>query len=366
MRIIIQHRKRAHRSFGWVQLLPKTLPLAAAVLSISLASGQAWADGATGNAGGAGSTNVSTGITQGSIQGNGNMQADGTGIGVNGSTINRSNLNANQNSNTNLVQPINIMTPNYTGSRGGSAALILPRNPLALPNANLGRSNFGLQFGLQNNPGLSTLTGGKENGLGWFMQGGFTIPFGKIPAAYLSQNNALMDDLRRDRQDAQRQVFGRVNPQSGAAPRTDVQGRVIGLNAYNYSTVPADKLPLRQPSSSVGEIMMPQPKVLVLKPASAFSQPLMTGEQVGEVQVGKEYPYLGHTKSGWVKVLLPNGKEAWTSTQLEYLKFDYTEIDSLAVDPRAQSHTRTAKAPSDAAAKAVDKQAHHTDSRRGS
>jgi hypothetical protein len=355
MRIVIQHRRRA-----WLTTFSGVFPLAV-ILSTSLAqmNSQVWAEG-TG-----GSTNVSTGITQGSIQGNGNMQADRTGIGVNNSTLRDSNLNANQNSNTNLVQPINVTTPNYTGSRGGSAALILPRNPLALPNANLGRSNFGLQFGVQNNPGLSTLTGGKENGLGWFMQGGFTIPFGKIPAPYLSQNNAMMDELRRDQQDAQRQVFGRVNPQSsGTAPRTDVQGRVIGLNAYNYSTVPADKLPFRQAPSSVGEIMMPQPKVLVLKPASAFSQPLMTGEQVGEVQVGKEYPYLGHTKSGWVKVLLPNGKEAWTSTQLEYLKFDYTEIDSLAVDPRAQSHLRTAKASSSNVK--LGNQTHNSDSRRGS
>jgi hypothetical protein len=318
------------------------------ILSVttSLSQSQAWADAtvstpdSTGATGG-GTANVSTGYTSGSILGNGSQQASGVGNAVNGGSVNGSNLNANQNANTNLVQPILVSQPD---THAGSAALILPRNPLPLPNASAGRSNFGLQFGVQNNPGISALTGGKENGLGWFMQGGLTIPFGKIPAPYQAQNASRMDELRRDQMDERRQVFGRVASENPAlSPHTDVQGRVMGLNAYNYSTVQADKLPVQQPAN-VGEIVMPQPKVLALKPAPVFTQPLNTGEQIGDVQVGKEYVYLGHTKSGWVKILMPNGKEAWTSTQFEYLKFDYTQVDSLAVDPTMMSRTKAASA----------------------
>lgn len=318
------------------KLVTQTLQLVFILaLSIGAMPNTAWADDPT--------NNVSTGYTSGSILGNGSQQATGVGNAVNGGTVTGSNLNANQNSNNNVLQPILITQPQ---TRGGSAALVLPRNPLPLPNANLGRSNFGLQFGVQNNPGLSSLTGGSGNALGWFMQGGLTIPFGKIPAPYMAQNSAAMDELRQGRMDLQRQVFGKVASGSPAAsPKTDVQGRVMGLNAYNYSTIQADKLPLQQPAN-VGEIVAPQPKVLALKPASAYSQPLNTGEQVGEVVVGKEYPYLGHTKSGWVKVLLPNGKEAWTSTQFEYLKFDYTEIDTLALDPNFIGRTKAVQAGS--------------------
>jgi hypothetical protein len=326
------------------QKLSKTLQIATLTLfTANLIQAAAWADPASsGN-----STNVSSGIVNNSILGNGNQQANGSGIAINGNA-NGSNLNANQNSNTNLLQPIVVSAPNYdSAGRGGSAALVLPRNPLPLSNAALGRSNFGMQVGVQNNPGISALTGGKENGLGWFMQAGLTIPFGKIPAVLNTPNNTQMDNMRQNRLDDQRRVFGGMSPNAGALAERRVQGQVLGLNAYNYSTVSTGKLPLKTPSN-IGEVTTPQPKVLALKPAEAFSHPLNTGERIGLVEVGKEYLYLGHTRSGWVKILLPNGKEAWTSTNFEYVKFDYTEIDDLAVDPSAPSmHGKAAAAVRD-------------------
>jgi hypothetical protein len=312
--------------------IKKTLQLA---LIVTLAAGsldsRVWAD-ETGS-----DVTANTGIVQDSIVGNQNQQNQNVGVGINGN--NSGNVNNNQN---NLganatASPITVVQPQYvTGSGGGgSAALVLPRNPLALPNATAGRSNFGLQFGVQNNPGLGALSKGGADALGWFMQGGLTIPFGKIPSIYYSPKSAEMDSLREGRMDAQRNVFGNANPVNRPPAQAKVEGRVVGLNAYNYSTVPAGKLPLQTPGSTgVGEIVAPQPKVLALKQADAFNQPLNTGERVGAVEVGKEYVYLGHTRSGWVKVLLSNGREAWTSTQFEYIKFDYTEIDSLAAAPQ--------------------------------
>ncbi|HEY9686584.1 MAG TPA: SH3 domain-containing protein [Coleofasciculaceae cyanobacterium] len=280
---------------------------------------------------------ANTGIVQDSIVGNQNQQNQNVGIGANGDITGNANNNQNTLGASATANPITVVQPQYnTGSGGGgNAALVLPRNPLALPNATAGRSNFGLQFGVQNNPGLGALSGGGANALGWFMQGGLTVPFGKIPSIYYSPKNAEMDSLREDHMDAQRNVFGNANPINRPPAQAKVEGRVVGLNAYNYSTVPAGKLPLQMTNSTgVGEIVAPQPKVLALKQADAFNQPLNTGERVGAVEVGKEYVYLGHTRSGWVKVLLSNGREAWTSTQFEYIKFDYTEIDSLAVAPQ--------------------------------
>lgn len=271
-------------------------------------------------------TNINTGLVDDSIMGNNNQQANGAGIGVNGS-VNGSNLNNNQNRNTNVLQPIMLSNPQYTGQGvGGNSAIVLPRNPLPMPNASLGRSNFGMQVGVQNNPGLSRLTGGKENGLGWFAQAGLTIPFGKIPTPYAS--NGLADPNRQKALADRRDVFGSALPQT----KTNVKGEVVGLNAYNYSTISSGKLPLQTASAAgIGDIVSPPPKVLALKQASAYTQPLFTGRGIGTVEVGKEYPYLGHTQSGWVKIMLPNGQEAWTSTQFEYIRFDYTEIDTLAL-----------------------------------
>ncbi len=313
---------------------PKTLQIAL-MLSVTVGFAQipGWGDD---------TININTGSATDSILGNNNQQANDTGIAVNGN-VNDANLNNNQNSNTNVLQPIVVSQPNYSaagrGGGGGNSALILPRNPLPLPNAVLGRSNFGMQVGVQNNPGISTLTNGRENGMGWFMQAGLTIPFGKIPSVYDNTRNAQLDTLRQDRLDAQRRVFAGVTP--GNQRQSNVQGKVVGLNAYNYSVVPSGRIPV-QNNSSVGEIVLPQPRVLALKPADAFSQPMNTGEQIGLVEVGKEYPYLGHTRSGWVKLLLPNGKEAWTTAQFEYLKFDYTEIDTLASDSGVMNQAKSA------------------------
>lgn len=278
------------------------------------------------------STNVSTGVTSGSILGNNNQQATDTGIAVNGK-VKDSNLNNNQNSNTNLLQPVVVTQPQYMSSgSGGNSTLVLPRNPLPLPNAALGRSNFGLQFGLQNNPGISAITNGRENGMGWFMQGGVTIPFGKIPNVIRNSQNQEYDDMRQNRIDDRRRVFAQPQGEEGASPaEARIEGKVIGLNAYNYATIPSQRLPESAPQN-IGEIVQPRPKVLALATAKAFDQPIHTGTLIGDVLKGKEYPYLGHTRSGWIKLLLPTGKEAWTTGKFEYVKFDYTEIDSLAMD----------------------------------
>ena len=287
-------------------------------------------------------TNANTGLSTGVI-GNGSMQTDDTGIGVNGN-VTDSNLNNNQNTLRNqnqiISQPV-LIAPSSPGGRGGNSAMVMPRNPLPMPNAALGRSNFGLQFGVQNNPGLGALLGGNENALGWFMQAGLTIPFGKIPDVYRNPSSAKLDDLRQERMAGERNVFANIQPQQNKpSVQTDqrVKGRVMGLSAYNYTSIPSAKIgsdsaPAAQ--SFLNKLDIPQPKVLALAPAEVYTRPLNTGEKLGSIEVGKEYPYLGHTKSGWVKVLLPNGAEGWASTQFEYIKFDYTQIDNLATDPSA-------------------------------
>ncbi len=280
-------------------------------------------------------SNVNSGLSSGSIIGNGNMQATDTGVAVNGSA-NGANLNNNQNSleNRNQVNAV-LLSPNQAG--GGNSALIMPRNPLPMPNAALGRSNFGLQFGVQNNPGLSALTGG-GNSLGWFLQAGLSIPFGRIPDVYRNPDSARMDEQRMRKQGEERLVFekrkGGADPKlaatSGKRPDDD------GLSAYNYATVPSARLTgAGVPDAQIAPIGMPQPRVLALAPADVYTRPLNTGERIGFVEVGREYPYLGHTRSGWVKVLMPNGAEGWVSTHFEYLKYDFTEVDTLAVDPKA-------------------------------
>ncbi len=304
-------------------------------LIIGLISAPVWAEGE--------STNVSTGVTSGSILGNNNQHASNTGVAVNGN-VTGGNLNNNQNSNTNVLQPIVLTQPQYMSSgQGGSSTLVLPRNPLPLSNAALGRSNFGLQFGVQNNPGISMMTNGKENGLGWFMQGGVTIPFGKIPNVANNGKSQEYDNMRQDRIDDQRRVFAEPMPSpSGQSREARIEGKVVGLNAYNYATIPSQKLQLQGPPD-IGEISQPRPKVLALLTTSAYDQPLNTGSKIGQILTGKEYPYLGHTRSGWIKVLLPTGQEGWTTGQFEYVKFDYTEIDTLAA---SKSTLQTARAGS--------------------
>lgn len=294
-----------------------------------------WAEG--------GSTNVSTGVTSGSILGNNNQHATNTGVAVNGN-VTGGNLNNNQNSNTNVLQPIVLTQPQYMSSgQGGSSTLVLPRNPLPLSNAAMGRSNFGLQFGVQNNPGISMMTNGKENGLGWFMQGGVTIPFGKIPNVVNNAQSQEYDHMRQDRIDDQRKVFAEpLASGAGSSREARIEGKVVGLNAYNYATIPSQKLQLQGPPD-IGEISQPRPKVLALLTTMAYDQPLNTGSKIGQVLTGKEYPYLGHTRSGWIKVLLPSGQEGWTTGKFEYIKFDYTEIDALAMSkPAAHSEKRMA------------------------
>ncbi len=271
-----------------------------------------------------GGLNGNTGIASNSIIGNGNQQADNVGVAVNGDVD--GNLNNNQNNLSSRNQ--NLLYSPASGGGGGNSALVLPRNPLPLPNANLGRSNFGLQFGLQNNPVFSALSG-NGNALGWFVQGGLTIPFGKIPEVYQNRATREVDAVRLQNQENQRNVFD----QSGNGNRIErkVEGRLLGLNAYNYTTMPTGKLGLPEQLRLPGtETARPQPHVLTLEPGAVFSRPLDTGEKVGVVEVGQEYPYLGHIRSGWVKILLPDGKNGWTQAAFEYLKHDYTEIDNLA------------------------------------
>jgi hypothetical protein len=293
---------------------------------------------------------VNTGIAQGTIIGNGNMQAGDTGIGINGSTLTDTSLNNNQNSlsndnkNVNYLQPIMLSAPQSGGGNGGSSALVLPRNPLTLPNAALGRSNFGLQFGVQNNPGVVSASGA-GSALGWFMQGGVSIPFGRIPDVYKNPQANRLDEARLGNMENQRNVFGNAKPQAGSQVDAKVQGKVLGLNAYNYSAVESGKMNMPdrlKPAAPIGEIVIPQPHVLALEPADVFTQPIHTGEKIGLIEVGKEYPYLGHTRSGWVKVLLSNGTEGWTTTRFEYIKHDYTEIDTLAVDTTGVSQKKIA------------------------
>ncbi len=282
-----------------------------------------------------------------SIVGNNNQTATDTGVAINGSTSN-SNINSNQNNlstgsniNQNTVSPV-VIAPaaqqysGVNGGGGGAAALVMPRSPLYLPNAALGRSNFGLQFGVQNNPGVSALTGGKDS-LGFFIQGALTIPFGKIPEAIYGGAGKTVDDQRQRYEDNRRLVFGdsTIKPEQRANTQPSA-GQSGTLSAYNFATAPYDKIPaIGLHGDSVGQIEMQQPRVLALAEADVFTKPLNTGEKIASLEVGREYPYLGHTKSGWVKILLPDGKNGWASTRFEYIKYDYTQVDTLAVDPNA-------------------------------
>lgn len=297
------------------------------------------------------SAQVNTGIVDDSTVGNNNMESTDTGVAVNGDT-NESNLNnnqnnlvvgdstnanRNQNTNANLVNPV-LYSPSQ--SMGGNSALVMPRNPLPLPNASLGRKNFGLQFGVQNNPGLASFMG-TDSAMSWFLQGGLTIPFGKIPEVYNTRETRKVDAVRQRRRENERDVFGKVASNTETSRgKKEVSGKV--LNAYNYSTASAGKLSpeIRLSGLSGFSSSSPQPKILTLSPGDVYTQPLDTGDKVGVVEVGKEYPYLGHISSGWVKLLLPDGREGWTRAPFEYLKFDYTEIDQLAA--KAQE-TKTAR-----------------------
>lgn len=295
------------------------------------------------------------------------MVSSETGVAVNGD-VDSSSINSNQttvttgsNTNMNVVAPT-LLTPTQSlanggsaaGGAGGSAVLMLPRNPLPLSNAALGRSNFGLQFGLQNYPALGNLGGinsGGSNALGWFLQAGVTIPFGKIPSALTNKQHARIDDLRQQQMARERDVFGTMATQKPAHQNppvnynTDVRGKISGMGAYNFTTLPSAKINLPNGLDSLpnlGEIKMTQPRLLALSPSNVYTKPLNVGDKIGVVEVGNEYPYLGHTRSGWVKILLPNGKEGWTSTNFEYIKRDYTEVDELAVDPKARTREKTA------------------------
>lgn len=291
------------------------------------------------------SNSASSGSTTATI-GNYNNVGNGVNGSANGSLLNNNSTSvqtgANNNTNSN-----NVYTPTQAVSNGGSSALVLPRNPLALPNANLGRSNFGLQFGINNNPGFSNIFGNNNNSnaLGWFMQGGFTIPFGKIPDILSNPRNAHLDDTRIQRMEDERQLFGSVRNPSIPAPQTNVQGKVVNLNAYNYTTSASPKLaaPLATMPQIEVERNLNMPKVLALADASVFSKPLGRGDKIGMIQTGEEFRYIAHTHSGWVKIILPNGREAWAKGQFEYLKNDYTEIDTITLH-NTRNETRTADA----------------------
>lgn len=264
-----------------------------------------------------------------------NTVCDGVGICSNGSN-NSGNQNANQNnlSNQNANQA-QVYAPTQSLSTGGTSALVLPRNPLALGNANLGRSNFGLQFGLNNNPILGNLNSvnGKTDAMSWFMQGGLTIPFGKIPDIIANPRNNQLDDMRQQRLMDERQVFGSLQNQQNA--RANVQGKVVRLNAYNYATSASPKLEglkdgLRQIEADKASLATP--KVLALADSVVYSKPLGKGDKVGTTITGDEYRYIGHTNSGWVKIIMSNGREGWVKGQFEYLKNDYTDIDTVTMD----------------------------------
>lgn len=284
----------------------------------------------------ASTANMTTGVGSTTTIGNFSNTGNGVNGSANGSLLNNNSTSvqtgANTNSNTN-----NLYTPTQAVSNGGSSALVLPRNPLMLPNANLGRSNFGLQFGINNNPGFSNIFGsnnGASNALGWFMQGGVTIPFGKIPEVIANPRNAQLDDTRAQRMEDERQVFGNVQNASAPPPNTNVQGKVVNVNAYNYTTSPSPRM-----NAPAGNLMnfaeadksQNMPKLLALADAQVFSKPLGKGDKIGSIQTGDEFRYIAHTHSGWVKIILPNGREAWTKGQFEYLKNDYTEIDTITL-----------------------------------
>ncbi len=296
--------------------------------SLVVNSSNAWADAPT--------TTTNTAGT-GSTMNNGVF--DTVGNGLNGST-NNGNMNSNQNNLSTGSNNNQLYAPNQSLSTGGTSALVLPRNPLSLSNANLGRSNFGLQFGLNNNPILGNLNSvnGKTDAMSWFLQGGVTIPFGKIPDMLKNTPNNKFDDIRMQRMQDEREVFGSVRPQQQAA-QTNVQGKVVRLNAYNYATTASPKLEGMKDGLlhiDAEKANLAAPKVLALAEATVFSKPLGKGDKIGSVQTGEEYRYIGHTNSGWVKVILSNGREGWVKGQFEYLKSDYTEIDTITLGNPAE------------------------------
>jgi len=287
---------------------------------------------------------INTGYVSGSTIGSNNATCLDTNTCINGSAdgslINNVGTNVQTGSNTNqnyTNTSVNPVLYSPASSSGGNSALVMPRNPLMMQNASLGRSALQIQFGANSNP-LSGLTG-NSSAMGWFAQMGLNIPFGKVPDVISNQHNRKYDDSRAQQIDADRDVFGRVASASTAAAKTTVSGQFIpsgnrgGLNAYNYGTIPTGKVTVPDMPKNLLEMTQPtQPKVLALEPSTAYSHPLNTGDEVGLLEVGREYPYLGHTKSGWVKVLLPKGVEAWAQARFEYIKNDYTEIDTLAFD----------------------------------
>lgn len=277
-------------------------------------------------------TFADTNVDAANFNGNGSNNVNGN---VTGSNLNNVGVTTGDNTNSNTNNSVSqVIAPTQALSNGGSSALVLPRNPLALPNANLGRSNFGLQFGVNNNPGFSNIFGNQSNAnsLGWFMQGGVTIPFGKIPDVIANPRNAQLDNTRQQRLEDSRQVFGSAQPGTPTA-QTNVQGRVVSLNAYNYATTPSPKVASMTDAVKTIEAdkLLAAPKVLALADGVVFSKPLGKGEKVGSVMLGEEYRYIGHTSSGWVKLILPNGREGWSKGQFEYLKNDYTEIDTITL-----------------------------------
>jgi hypothetical protein len=310
-----------------------------------LFSPNVWADGVDATAGGASvsatpngvqaaanGTTVQTGTTP-TPQVPGVLAGvfDHTGNGINGN-VSSSNVSSNANNVTTGANSNENQNQTYVSSPaqavGGSSALVLPRNPLPLGNAGLGRSNFGLQFGLNNNPVLSNIfSKGTGNALSWFLQGGLTIPFGKIPDVIANPRNSQADDVRLQRLDDDRQVFGTVNPLAKAT----VQGHVVSLNAYNYSTAASPKIDNLQDALKAveGKVEASTPKVVALADCPVFSKPLNKGQQIGTTATGDEYRYIGHTSSGWVKLGLPDGRMGWSKGQFEYLKNDYTEVDAL-------------------------------------
>jgi len=273
-----------------------------------------------------------------------------TGLGIIGN-INKSNINDNQATGGNSVNNV------YVPTGGGTSAIVLPRNPLTLVTPqNTGQSVFGFQAGVQNNPYPTSIgTMGGTSALGWFAQGGVTIPFGKIPSI-LRNNSNTADDARQLGLDQDRNVFGQVNPQLQQQPiqaQTNVNGRLIGMNAYSYATTPTGKISVPGSIELGGKETPYQPKLLALAPGDVFTRPLNTGEKAGVVEVGKEYPYLGHIRPqgkqpAWIKILMPDGTEGWVSSKFEFVKTDYTEVDDLAVaspskEAKVANHGKTYK-----------------------
>jgi hypothetical protein len=302
-------------------------------------------------------------VAQDSAIGNNNGVFKGVDVGINGDASG-ANLNNNKNTlvnggntvgvsaqNSNVVQPV-VISP----SQGGTSALVLPRNPLTIPNAVLGRKNFGFQVGLQNNPTLSSVSGASP-GLGWFMQAGLNVPFGKIPEPFMSPAAQSQLNDRQHFMDKERNVFGQIAPGSanrgvpGNVGQKSVQGQVLqqGLSAYSPSSITTGKLSgaaLNPSAAAAMELPLLQanrPRVLSLGVAKVYSKPLLEGERLALLQPGEEYIYLGHTQSGWVKILLPTGKTGWAQAPFEYIKSDYTELDALtgdfAANPSSAGHS---------------------------